>query len=144
MAKPADFAKRMNKIAANIRANTDKGWKATALLITQTVISATPVDTGRARANWQVGDGKAPSGTRNAFSPGKGGSSAGANTSAAVQEARSRIEASKSSTLYVSNNLPYIVPLNEGHSAQAPAGFVETAVNAGIAYAKKLKLLKDA
>jgi formaldehyde-activating enzyme involved in methanogenesis len=33
----------------------------------------------------------------------------------------------------VSNNVPYINRLNEGHSAQAPAGFVQQAVAKAVA-----------
>lgn len=32
------------------------------------------------------------------------------------------------SVIYVSNSLPYIVPLEFGHSKQAPAGMVRTAI----------------
>lgn len=35
-------------------------------------------------------------------------------------------------TIWISNNLSYIVPLNEGHSTQAPAGYVEMAVQEGL------------
>lgn len=35
-------------------------------------------------------------------------------------------------TVWISNNLPYIEALNNGHSTQAPAGFVELAIEAGI------------
>jgi hypothetical protein len=31
-------------------------------------------------------------------------------------------------TIWILNGLPYIERLNEGHSQQAPAGFVETAI----------------
>ena len=31
-------------------------------------------------------------------------------------------------TIIISNNLPYIIPLNRGHSSQAPAKFVELAI----------------
>ena len=40
--------------------------------------------------------------------------------------------------LYLANNLPYAVRLNEGHSGQAPAGFVEGAIDAVVAGAKAL------
>lgn len=37
-----------------------------------------------------------------------------------------------SDTIYISNNLPYIRPLNDGHSTQAPAGFVDAAIQRGV------------
>lgn len=35
-------------------------------------------------------------------------------------------------TVWLTNNLPYIEALNNGHSTQAPVGFVEMAIEAGI------------
>lgn len=35
-------------------------------------------------------------------------------------------------TIWITNNLPYMEALNNGHSTQAPAGFVELAIQAGI------------
>lgn len=34
--------------------------------------------------------------------------------------------------VFVSNNVPYIQLLNDGHSAKAPAGFIETAIDMAI------------
>ena len=35
-------------------------------------------------------------------------------------------------TIWLSSNIPYIVRLNEGHSTQAPSGFVEMAIETGL------------
>lgn len=35
-------------------------------------------------------------------------------------------------TVWLSSNIPYIQRLNEGHSTQAPAGFVEMAIEEGL------------
>lgn len=35
-------------------------------------------------------------------------------------------------SVFISNNVPYIVYLNQGSSSQAPPGFVETAVEVAI------------
>ena len=40
-------------------------------------------------------------------------------------------------TIWLSSNIPYIQRLNDGHSTQAPAGFVELAIQAGIREAFK-------
>jgi len=73
----------------------------------------TPVDTGRARSNWHLDIG-AP--TVKLLEP---GGDLDPNTSGyTIQK-----------TIFISNNLPYIRRLNEGHSQQAPAGFVDDAVN---------------
>lgn len=82
----------------------------------------TPVDTGWARANWvpQIGSPAGGlSGTRDAVSP-------GAQTAGVATVATSyRLSGG---AVHISNNVPYIVKLNEGSSKQAPKGFVQDAI----------------
>jgi hypothetical protein len=133
MANPQQFARRIVKIAASVEQGANKAKRAAGLAISQAVILATPVDTGRARGNWQVSDGSPILGTINRLDQ-SGGSTLGA--------ARGVIETTRpGATLYISNNLPYINRLNEGWSAQAPAGFVERAVAQGRAVVRRMKLL---
>lgn len=78
------------------------------------VIVRSPVDTGRFRANNQVSIG----------SPDYGSSAdvdmAGGKT---FQQGSAVIAQGKPySVIYIQNNLPYAVPLENGHSKQAPAG----------------------
>lgn len=79
------------------------------------VTLATPVDTGRARAAWNMAVGSAD------LSVPPEGRYAGPTPPAigAIPPG---------APVIVSNNLPYIAPLNNGHSQQAPAGFVERVV----------------
>lgn len=106
---------------------TDALIRRVALAVDTAVVLATPVDTGRARANWQVGLGRAPSGTLAA--PG----SAGEGTSNALNAAQAAIASYHGGVdIHISNNLPYIEALNNGHSSQAPSGYVERAIVAGI------------
>ena len=35
-------------------------------------------------------------------------------------------------SVFVSNNVPYILKLNDGHSQQAPAGFIQTAIHKAV------------
>lgn len=63
----------------------------------------TPVDTGRARNTWGVGDSPV-------HKPGVGAISKGMNPT------------------YISNNLPYITRLEFGYSKQAPHGMVRIAL----------------
>lgn len=81
-----------------------------------------PVDTGLFRGNWQVGVGTVPIGTLQRLAP--GGESLG--TELAKLEA---IESNPRTVVTIANNLPYAERLNSGHSAQAPAGFVEAAID---------------
>lgn len=77
----------------------------------------TPVDTGRARASWrltanEIDTSVEPDGV--SFSP----------PSTSIKKGLDL-----STTYHITNNLPYIVPLNEGHSSQAGEFFVEKAVS---------------
>lgn len=78
------------------------------------VVLRTPVDTGRARSNWNVSlDG--PDTSEQGIDSAEGIISAGS----------SAILASKPyATIYISNGLPYITALEYGHSKQAPGGMV--------------------
>jgi hypothetical protein len=42
------------------------------------------------------------------------------------------------STIHISNNVPYILPLNNGHSTQAPINFIEAAVQVGTRRGKEI------
>jgi hypothetical protein len=81
--------------------------------IDQGVVLGTPVDTGRARANWLVGIGTAPVGTtENLDQVGN----------ASIQAAVSIIgnyPADKLPDLWIVNNLPYIDRLNDGWSERS-------------------------
>lgn len=140
MPSPAQFAASMQATAKKIVVNVDAGWRLTALAIDAAVVTSTPVDTGRARSNWRVSTEK-QSDVFDAYAKGKGGKTVGENTSAALDQGKAAVDAATGNTIYISNNLPYIEPLNDGSSAQAPAGFVELAVQAGEAEVKKIRAL---
>lgn len=90
------------------------------------LIRTTPVDTGWARANWQVSIGKPTSGPV--------GSREAVNTGA-VGDGQSRllVYTLNQGDIWLGNHVPYIQVLNAGHSKQAPANFVERAIRQGIA-----------
>lgn len=79
----------------------------------------TPVDTGHARSNWIPSIG-APA-TDVVTSEDAGPHDAGVAAVLAFKLGQG--------ALYESNNAPYITALDLGHSHQAPAGFVESAVD---------------
>lgn len=131
MATLGQFAKRIRRRGRNVERNVEVLVRKVALLADQTLVLATPVDTGRARSNWVVSLG---SGTREniePYSPGEGlGAGESANASAAIAQGQSVIKSYKlrDGSIFISNNVPYIGQLNAGTSAQAPAGFIEQAV----------------
>lgn len=138
------FAIRIGKIGDNVQKNSEKLIRKVALSVDSTVVTATPVDTGRARSNWQVEIGRAAKGVIDAYVPGEEGSTAGPNTQMALALGAAAIATYKAGeSIHLTNNLPYIGALNDGHSAQAPVGFVETAVLNGVAQVKGARLLDD-
>lgn len=90
---------------------------------------STPVDTGRARWGWFV-TVRSPS----TEIPPEG------QYSIPDVASRTNITVSADSTSYITNNVPYIVELNDGSSKQQPARFVErsaaSAQNAVMRYLK--------
>ena len=80
---------------------------------------------GRARANWFVSIG-GPSSSVIDRVDSSGGVSIGRGE-AVIKSATHK------SRINITNNLPYIGALNNGHSKQAPAGFVEQGVSSGMA-----------
>lgn len=100
------------------------------LEVTANLIETTPVDLGWARANWVPTIGQ-PYEQNVGY----------ANDSADVGSARQKQTAGKvalrgykltKGPIFVSNNVPYIQVLNEGSSTQAPAGFVQMAIQTAI------------
>ena len=84
------------------------------------VILKSPVDTGRFRGNWQVAIGSIPSGTLELDDK---------TGTATVSKADLKLVGAKAGdTIYLANNLPYAVRLEEGYSQQAPAGMVALTV----------------
>ena len=89
----------------------------------------TPYDTGWARANWIWSVGVPALATF--------GSRAAVSVQTSVAAVISAIlAAARTGKIYVSNNVPYIVDLDEGSSQQAPRGFVRMAVRTAVASAR--------
>lgn len=125
------FGRKMRVTGATVADNATALVRKVALAVDAELVYSTPVDTGRARSNWQVEIDSPAKGTVDPV----GAAEALARAEAKVQESK------PGSTIHITNNLPYIGRLNEGWSAQAPAGFVETAVLNGALRIKGAKLL---
>lgn len=86
------------------------------------LVQRTPVDTGRARAGWQIGT--APS----EWVPSKAQWDE-YKTDAQVKATLAKVippntQLSQADVVYISNNVEYILALEAGWSAQAPRGFI--------------------
>jgi len=125
----ASFPFRMAAMALLVEKNAAKALRSTGIVLLSSVVPGTPVDEGRARGNWLVGV-NAP--VRREEEPrDRQGSSAISEGSGVMAGARA------DDTIYISNNLAYIVPLNESH---AWAGFVERAIAAANKAVKRANL----
>lgn len=129
-----DLATRLEKVAYDIDTIYSNLAVSVALTILGDLVYKTPVDTSQALSNWQVSlmapvplGGEIPP-----YHPGFGGWTRGASAQEAIQAAKRVLSGKKpGDTIYLSNVLDYIVPLNEGSSQQQAAGFVERAVLLG-------------
>lgn len=123
----ANEQEQIRRIVRELEGMTERVVAGVALEVHAELVEDTPVDTGWARANWVPNIGApGPSSSDPTGSPG----SARARAQAGV----ARLSAYRLSQgkVHVTNNVPYIEALNAGHSKQAPAGFVEAAVDRGI------------
>jgi hypothetical protein len=126
----------MDLIAKAVERNTLKIVKRAAIAADQTAVLKTPVDTGRARANWIVTVGAPGAGTPVAALGPKGGKGKqgvkGQATNEALEKGRTTILEYKLGRggIFITNNVPYIGELDAGSSAQAPKGMTADAVRA--------------
>jgi len=95
----------------------------TALDLMNRIVLKTPVDTGRARGNWQLTQ-RSPAEDMVPETSAKVSSSE-TPPSAILKEAEQTASGAQlGDDIWISNNLPYIEALEEGHSQQAPHGMV--------------------
>jgi hypothetical protein len=135
-----EFAKRMRGLGDRVERRATAVQRKCAGAILQAVVTSTPVGNtsvwlepekaragyvgGRARANWQVSVGGPKGGIIESVD------ASGGSTIAAGQTAIN--SSAPKQPIHLVNNLPYIIPLNNGHSQQAPVGFIQTAIQVGV------------
>lgn len=129
-----EFSRRATIIAAGVVKNFNKSIRKAALVADQVAILATPVDTGRARANWIASIG-APA-TEADRAPDKSGQ-------VALNEAQRVVAryAPGQGGIYITNNVEYIEPLDQGSSSQAPNGMTAQAIQAATMAVRNIKIL---
>ena len=113
------FASDVEAYAKKAGASLDETSRAIVLELFGSVIKDTPVDTGRAKGNWQTTIGAPASGTVDRL----GESEALAD----VSQQTASFGAGK--VIYLSNGLPYILRLEYGWSKQQPGGMVRRNVS---------------
>ena len=133
------FDGKLREFKIEVKDNAEKMVRRVAFAVDKAVVMASPVDTGRFRANWQVTLNVPATGTVGHI-PGRKGSTGGANAAAQMAQlaqVTSNYSLESSGIIWIVNNLEYGPALNNGHSKQAPKNFVSKAVQAGINEAKR-------
>ena len=110
----ANFTLDMSKYGEKTIKQIDQFVRKTAIDLTTSIIKSTPVDTGRARANWFV-----------SFESAIEDITDDTNSAKALSNATNTILKGKiGKYIYIQNNLDYIVGLEYGKSKQAAQGMV--------------------
>lgn len=138
-----DFGLDLTRFAEKAGTAANAAISKICLDLTSSIILKTPVDTGRARANWQTSIGN-PISTTIEFNKDSGGNAIAPNQSAgshfAIAAAERAAFQAPGNVFYISNNLPYIASLEfglystgpktvGGFSRQAPSGMVRISIN---------------
>lgn len=97
------------------------------------LVPATPIDTGWARSNWVPRIGRPFAELAGSY-PGTGGSLNFGPQNGGLASVAGSYQAAFG-PVFITNNVPYIVLLNEGSSRQAPKGFIRQALERAIAKA---------
>lgn len=115
-----EFSRELESFSRTFFSTSNKLVRLVALEALKNIVIATPVDTGRARSNWFIGiDTPIDDETDDT----------NWSSNLSTQEAK-LLQPTDRTEIWLTNNLPYIVRLNEGWSEQAPEGFVEKGIAA--------------
>jgi hypothetical protein len=121
--------------AEQVERNAAKAVKRAAVAADTYAVLATPVDTGRARANWITSIGAPKTETTDEVDK------EGGPTISAHQRTINRWNIG-AGTIYITNSLPYIIPLDEGSSKKRPEGMSKGAIQAAQEQLKNARLIK--
>ena len=127
------FAINVQAFARKAGQNADAVIRTLCLDLLKDIVLNTPVDTGRARANWQTSI-NSPQGGTVEFSADAGSGVSAPKASAASADAINRgaaaVVKAPGNIFWITNNLPYIYRLEfEQWSKQAPNGMVRLAID---------------
>lgn len=115
--------------------NAETAVKRAALAADTAVVLNTPVDTGRARGNWLASIG-APRAEELGVEGGQTGATAQVQAEQEVRRWKLGM-----GPIFLVNNVPYILRLEQGHSKQAPQGMTQFAIAAAKLQLRKARLL---
>lgn len=107
------FSRQLKQFEKKATNNYEQLVRGTKLKLFSAVVNDTPVDTGRLRGNWQASLDKPALHTIDR-----------PRTDAEVMQEIEGGLGDAGQTSYLTNNLPYAVPIEYGHSKKAQAGMV--------------------
>ena len=110
---------RLDQVGTYVEQQMEKLLRASVLETDTLLKSASPVDTGRFRASWQVGENATSSPSD--YQGNEGGPNANIPPMVKINYQNERL----GNVYSVHNNLPYAEPLANGSSKQANAGWVQ-------------------
>ncbi len=136
-----DLAKSMRRTAIAVGINSVEAVKSISKNVGVTVVYATPVDTSRARSNWQASITQPITGVLFQYPAKPSEPTIGPRT--AIESINKAVSeyTGQPKGIFIVNNLDYIQKLNDGSSDQAPANFVAKSVIAAAQSTKNVKLL---
>lgn len=141
MPPPKEFARRISLRGDQVTVGLENRIRVGALAADQRLVLATPVDSGRARANWLPSLDAPKDGLREPQGEDPRAPGSGPNAQAVIEEGKAVIRKfGPGQTFHVTNSVPYINFLNEGSSAQAPEGFIDKAIQAAVRAMFKIKV----
>ncbi len=121
----------MAKVTRTIERGLERYVADVGAAIGEELVPATPVDTGLARGNWRPSLRVPVSEATSLADP------TGRATVARIANVARQFRLGQQ--MFIVNRLPYIRRLNAGWSSQAPAGFVEAAVERGLEKATRAR-----
>jgi hypothetical protein len=119
---PKEFAAQVQAAINGLNNQMTQAFRKVCVDLSSKLIRQTPVETGRCRANWWPSiDTPIQRADWDRFSPD------GSSQVAEVEQVVGELQLGQ--RYVITNSLPYVESLNEGHSRQAPAGFVQALVS---------------
>lgn len=127
-----DLAKSMAKLAEDLPLEVNRLSIACAETVLFDLVKKTPVDTSNALSNWVISLGTLSGQEIEPYFFGSKGSTYIQSSNTAFNIGKDELRMKKQGqNIFISNNVDYIVDLNNGTSKQEPAGFVYRAALLG-------------
>ena len=137
------FTRYIRRVAQGVVERSDLLTRRVATTALEELVRGTPVDKGVARSNWRVSLNAPSTRTIPAYSPGRNlGIGETANASAAIEAGRSVIARARSGqTIHITNSVPYIERLRNGHSQQQARDWVAGALTRARRFVSQARLV---